>query len=129
MKKIICIDDNQQIAELMQEMLKDIQIESESFYDPVVALDELANRSAEEFAAFICDLSMPNMEGVELIKHLRKRYPDKQIIVFSGSQEGKLMEEQAYKAGANIVIPKPYIENLLEYITEKVNFSSSQLAS
>jgi two-component system chemotaxis response regulator CheY len=66
----------------------------------------------------ITDIQMPNLDGVGLIKELRKR-PEMRgvpILIFSTCREETLSE--AMRAGANAAAPKPL---QLDYLVRLVN--------
>jgi len=50
-------------------------------------------------AVFILDITMPNLNGIETARELRKRYPAAQMIILS-LHDTKAMVEEALKAGA-----------------------------
>ncbi len=61
------------------------------------ALEQIALRSPD---LVITDLNMPEMDGLELIKEIRKRYPSIKIIVLSMVDEAQYIK-QVLKLGAN----------------------------
>ncbi len=66
------------------------------------------------------DITMPIMDGLETLDHIRKEYPDLKVIMISAAgQKNKVL--QALKAGALDFIRKPFekdemLEVLAKYI-------------
>src|SRR5215470_796110 len=108
-KRILVVDDEPQITRVLRTSL------SSQGYDLRVANDgETALEIMKDWAPdlVITDLSMPNMDGLELCRRLRKtsKVP---IVVLSvrGEERTKV---QALDAGADDYVTKPFgIEELL----------------
>jgi len=82
MIKIILIDDHKLILEGLNNILsseKDISILS-TFSSSAEALNFVKDNAID---VIITDLNMPNINGIELIKKIRKKSPDQKIIVLS----------------------------------------------
>lgn len=83
-KKIICVDDNDFVLEIL-----DWYLESQGFV--VVPCSsgfralELLDSEAPD--AMTCDFEMPGMDGAELTAAIRAKKPDIPIVMFSGSTE------------------------------------------
>lgn len=87
-------------------------------YDVIMANDgvealEIAQKSPN-VSLVLTDVNMPNMDGIELVKHLRelRDYQFKPILILTteSSQEKKMMGKQA---GATGWIVKPFDPNQL----------------
>ncbi len=78
--------------------------EAEDGYD---ALDKV--KSADKFDLFLIDLNMPKMNGLTLVKEIRKLADNKNtpIIILSG-ESGESNKLNAEQAGANGWITKPF---------------------
>jgi two-component system KDP operon response regulator KdpE len=101
--RILVVDDERQITRVLRTSL-----ESHG-YQVAIAADGLeALRTFETFHPdlIITDLSMPNMDGVELTKAIRK-HSQTPIIVLS-VREQDLTKVAALDAGANDYITKPF---------------------
>jgi NarL family two-component system response regulator LiaR len=48
----------------------------------------------------VMDLHMPHMDGLAATRHLRRHYPEVQILILTGDQDDQLVQD-ALKAGAN----------------------------
>jgi len=100
---ILVVDDDPQIRTFFRWLLED-----ELGHEVVFAAD--GQMAAERFGKIdpdlvIVDLVMPRMHGVELITHLRGRYPGSTLIAISG--KGPAMLDKAMKAGAFAALGKP----------------------
>jgi DNA-binding NtrC family response regulator len=71
---------------------------------------ELARREAPDLA--ICDVSMPEMDGIELTRILREEFPDMPVIILTG-MEGATTAEEAFAAGAIDFVTKPVEPRIL----------------
>lgn len=111
-KNILIIDD----SALMRRVLCDI-INSDSRYiakdcaaDGLIALKML---SGNQYDAIILDINMPNMNGIEFLKELRRRKIWQRVIVFSTDTiEGAEITITALELGALEFIHKP--SNMLD---------------
>ncbi len=80
-RKILLVDDEELQGKLMQRMLARMGYDAEVAKNAREALEILDN---EEFPLIITDLSMPEMNGVELCKQIRKFNSESFIYAFSG---------------------------------------------
>ena len=48
---------------------------------PLQALDLMARQT---FAVVLLDIKMPDLDGMEVLKHLRQDYPDTEVIMITG---------------------------------------------
>src|SRR5918912_4116567 len=53
----------------------------------------------------LLDLAMPEMDGLTCLRHIRLRYPELKVVVFTGREDDRLREE-ASNAGASGFISK-----------------------
>ncbi len=124
MPKILVIDDERAI----RNTLKDI-LEYEK-YD--VELAENANKALEivkgnEFDVILCDIKMPDMDGIELLPKLIETHPDTSVVMISG--HGNIdTAVDAIKKGAFDFIEKPLDLNRL-LITIRNAMDKSNLVS
>jgi len=69
MKKILLVEDEQDIATVLNMVLEDSGYEVECFTDPVLALKDFRTGS---YDLVILDIKMPNMDGFELRRQIKK---------------------------------------------------------
>ncbi len=118
-KKILIIDDSESIREVVSFTLENAGYEVSKGIDGQDALKYL---DKAKYDLIITDLHMPNMNGIEFIKHARK-HPDYQFVpilfLTTESQTAKKME--AKDAGATGWIIKPFVlEKLLAAINKVI---------
>jgi len=118
MKRILVIDDDMQMREMLQQMLE------REGYDVVDAPDgkegmRLYRQDPTDL--IITDIIMPEKEGVETIIELRRDFPDIKIIAISGGSRGIDAESCLFAVeqfGADCVFSKPFDrKELLEAIS------------
>jgi len=113
MKRLLFVDDDLTAHALLKGMLTDWEITSA--HSGTEALEIL---SQEYGFIVITDIHMPKMDGIKLLKTIRKEYPMVQVIVLSATDQSNNLLE-AYMAGANDFISKPF--NREEIIEALVN--------
>lgn len=102
--RILAVDDEESIREFLEIMLKKEGYEVTTAEDGQVAMDLLKKKS---FDMVISDMQMPNVTGMELLKHVKDNYPDLvfMIITAFGTTESAV---EAMKLGAYDYITKPF---------------------
>ena len=117
-KKILIVDDSESIREVVSFTLENA---GHSVVSAVDGLDAIKFLDGREIHLIITDLHMPNMNGIEFIKHVRANELYKRIpILFltTESQVSKKMEAKA--AGATGWIIKPFVPQKLIAALSKV---------
>ena len=114
MAQILIIDDDPDVRGLLEQTL------TTAGYKVTLAADGqegLANYHKSPANLVITDLYMPNREGLETIKDLRRLFPDLPIIAMSGKPTAETMLHVAEQLGAVQVLQKPFTaEELLEAV-------------
>ena len=78
---VLVVDDDPAFARTVADALADRDIEASPISDPREALD-LARRTP--FAAAVVDLIMPDMDGLELARELRRCNPATEVVLLTG---------------------------------------------
>jgi DNA-binding NtrC family response regulator len=83
-KIVSIVDDEIDISELFHDALRSkiTDISVVSFNDPVIALEHFIDNK-KNYALVIADLRMPGMNGLELLKKIRKFNPKVRTILIS----------------------------------------------
>ncbi|MFC7478720.1 response regulator, partial [Dankookia sp. GCM10030260] len=82
-RKVLLVEDNLQVGEFARQMLEDLGHAATWAQDAANAL-ELLEEDAGRFDVVFSDVVMPGMDGVELGKQIRNRWPELPIILTSG---------------------------------------------
>ena len=96
-----------------------------STYEPGCAGDQTLAELDRAPDVFLCDMEMPRMNGIELIRQIREQAEFKITpIVMVTSRATEKHRHKAYEAGATDYVVKPFNdENLLGLINELVTTS------
>jgi DNA-binding response OmpR family regulator len=102
--KIIVVDDEKGICQNVAKILSRSNYEVACALSAKEALDRMAK---EPFAMLISDVVMPEMNGLELLKQVHKRYPDTRTLVMTAypSTDTAL---KSIRLGASDYLPKPF---------------------
>lgn len=101
--RILVVDDETSIREFMEIFLKKEGYDVTLAEDGAKAKEILAKRT---FEMVISDLQMPNLTGMELLKHAREAYPETVFVMMTafGTLENAV---EAMKVGAYDYLTKP----------------------
>ena len=104
-KTALIVDDEPSQLSLTGELLKSMGMQCDSALNGSDALKKLENR---EYSLVLTDIQMPEMDGFDLIKNIRKKYKigELPVIALSGRTD---VDAETYKlAGFNKSLLKPY---------------------
>jgi len=104
MPRILMVEDDAQITELLEQYLARYGLETLSVDRPSVALDKLRT---EQYDLVLLDLGLPEMDGLELCKIIKSDHPGLPVII-STARHDTGDKVVAFDAGADDYIAKPY---------------------
>jgi DNA-binding NtrC family response regulator len=104
--KILIIDDEIAVAELLADAVEDQGHEAVIARDGVEAL-ALCSESQPD--AVFLDILMPGMPGIEVLRQLRARHPSLPVLLVTGHPDAASVVEEARTLGVSDVIEKPFI--------------------
>lgn len=107
---ILIVDDDNAILRLLKDFFERIGFSHRLAGDGLQALSLMEQEPAN---IVITDILMPNMDGMELIKEVKARWPDTDIIVMTGFTRDFTYTD-VIKAGASDFIQKPFSLDELE---------------
>ena len=117
--KIAVLDDNPRICKTIQTYLRQIDCETELYTDPGECLERLKNNPVD---IVITDVRMPDVDGIMMLKKIRKLNPSTDVIVISGHAD-KNVAIEALKFGAFDFFEKPVnSDELLATIKRTVRY-------
>jgi DNA-binding NtrC family response regulator len=109
MKKILVVDDELIIRVSCEKALIPEGYEVKSAASGIEALEILEN---EHFPLILLDLKMPDMDGIEVLKKTKERWPNTKVIIITGYSTVETAV-QALRLGAYNYIEKPFTPDAL----------------
>jgi DNA-binding NtrC family response regulator len=127
--KVLLVDDEEAFVNTLAQRLKMRELNVNTVYDWEQAL---AKVKSEEPDVMVLDLKMPGLHGMDVLKEIRKAYPNMQVIILTGHGTEK-DEEEARRLGGFDFLRKPAdIETLVgkikEAYSEKIERMMSAIA-
>ena len=102
--KVLIIEDDVQLNIAIGEFCKLKSFESVSIKDGLLALEQIDNG---HFDLYIIDINIPRINGLDLLKHIRKTDLDTPIIIITASLEIQNFST-AFENGCSEYIKKPF---------------------
>ena len=106
MKRVMIVDDEQIVLDVLQRIL------SRLGYNPVVtdswevALQKFSN---EDFDLVLMDILMPEKDGFEVAREMRKIRPEQKIVLVTGiGADTAAAQADSEKVGVEYILTKPF---------------------
>lgn len=116
--RILAVDDQRYFRELIEGLLSDAGHHVQTVASGEEALQCLER---EDFEIVLTDLVMPGMDGSELVRRIRERLPQQDIVMVTGVVDVKTAVD-AMKQGATDYILKPFDrETLVDAVAKLVD--------
>ncbi len=119
--KILVVDDEEIVCLSCQRVLTEEGYEVKTTLNSQEALQLMAD---EHFDLAIVDLKMPGLNGMDLLRAIKKDYPQVQVIMITGFSTVESAVE-AMKAGAFDYLPKPFTPDQVTLVVKKALDSRS----
>jgi len=113
--RILAVDDDPIILELLTQFVAAIgEHDLKTAESGAEALDLLRSPGAAPFDCFMLDIQMPQMDGIELMGHIRDRarYADTPVLMVTAMSDKRYIDA-AFAAGATDYVTKPFDLNEL----------------
>jgi CheY-like chemotaxis protein len=103
--QILVIDDEPQVRRLLSHILERA---GHAVVEASDGMEGLTAARARRPDLVVTDILMPNKEGIETIRELRREVPKLPILVISGDPGSALYLEMAKLLGAHAALTKPF---------------------
>lgn len=113
MGRVLVIDDDQLVRDMVCQMVQRLGHETREFSGGQAVID---GAPIDDVDVVLTDIFMPNGEGMETIRTLRKNHPDLPVIAMSGSggwETGGSWLGMAEALGATASLTKPFTSDEL----------------
>jgi DNA-binding NtrC family response regulator len=116
MYSVLIVEDHDRLREQLGQFY-----EQEGFRVTTAACGEdgIEKLSQEKFAIVVSDVKMPGIDGFQLARHVREKYPDTDVILITAFGNIKQAVE-AMKLGASDYITKPFQPEAIRLVSEKL---------
>jgi DNA-binding response OmpR family regulator len=101
--KVLLVDDEEEFVKALAERLKMRDLRSDTVLDGEEALSFVEDQEPD---VMVLDLKMPGIDGMEVLRQVRRAYPKIQVIILTGHGTEK-DEEEAKRLGAFEYLEKP----------------------
>ena len=108
--RVLVGDDEIDVTENIQSILSDAGLECDAAIGGLESVDK-ATRAYEDnnsYDVIILDWKMPDMDGVECVRRIRKEIGKDVPIFVLSSYDVSEIEDEAKKAGVDLFLPKPF---------------------
>ena len=108
--RVLVGDDEIDVTENIQSILSDAGLECDAAIGGLESVDK-ATRAYEDnnsYDVIILDWNMPDMDGVECVRRIRKEIGKDVPIFVLSSYDVSEIEDEAKKAGVDLFLPKPF---------------------
>jgi DNA-binding response OmpR family regulator len=111
MARILVVDDQEEVAELVQAVLVHAGHAAEAVYSGQAALDRL-KRTAYDLV--VCDVRMPEVDGKAVSGAIARLMPPRPVVLFMTGYGDSPVESEFLQTTAAVVLAKPLgIDELL----------------
>ncbi len=115
-KRVLVVDDERDMVRVISDFLKNFGYEVSFAIAGHSALDIMDKLPVD---AVVSDISMPGMDGFQLMMEIKNRWPGTPVILMTGLSV-KESEKLAFSKGADAFIAKPFYMKDLKEILDKI---------
>ena len=110
-QRILVVDDKPTMLSLFQRILPDHDVTTADDGAKALALLDAEANAGASFDVIVSDIRMPKLDGISLLKEVKRRAPETEVILMTAFAE---VEDavQAMKAGAFDYLIKPFDPDL-----------------
>jgi len=101
--KILMIEDDLELAEILTEYLEQFDIQTTTAQEPYIGISYL---DTQKFDLVILDLTLPGIDGLDVCKEIREKHTTP--IIISSARHDLTDKVTALENGADDYLPKPY---------------------
>lgn len=119
--RVLVVDDEEELVSTLIERLALRDIEADGVTTGDAALRRLQNR---EFDVVVLDVKMPGIDGLELLRKIRKMRPGLQVILLTGRGSARESEIGLEEGAFDYLIKPVDIEDLIKKMKDAMSRST-----
>jgi two-component system, chemotaxis family, chemotaxis protein CheY len=106
---VMIVDDSAAIRKILRRVLDQADVVIDKVHEAGDGLEALEILKSSSVQLILCDINMPNMDGIELLQHLKAKEPLRSVPVLMVTTEGSQARVmQALELGAAGYVKKPF---------------------
>lgn len=117
-ERILLVDDEASIVRLEKQILERLGYRVTSHHNSLEALDAF-KAGPDQYDLVITDMTMPNMTGDRLARHLLEIRPDLPVIICTGFSE-RMNQKKAEDLGIKGFLMKPVVKSQMAAMVRKI---------
>jgi len=114
--KALIVDDEEVLRQMVGRVLKSMSLETDYAEDGLMALEKLKEGG---FGIVLADIRMPNMDGIQLLKQVKKDFKGVDVIIMT-AHTSQYSFIDVVESGASDYITKPFSVEELKAKIERV---------
>ncbi|MBW2062961.1 MAG: response regulator [Deltaproteobacteria bacterium] len=119
--KVLLVDDEEEFVKSLSERLEIRELKSDMAFNGEQAMQQVSDEVPD---VMVLDLKMPGIDGLEVLRRIKKFYPQVQVVILTGHGTDK-DEAQAKKLGAFAYLQKPVdLEHLVDTLKKAYAYKS-----
>jgi DNA-binding NtrC family response regulator len=116
MYSVLIVEDHDSLREQLGQFYEQEGYKVSTAVSGEDAIDKLAQ---EKFSIVVSDVKMPGIDGFQVARHIREKYPDTDIILITAFGHIKQAVE-AMKLGVSDYITKPFQPEAIRWVSQKL---------
>lgn len=118
MHKILIIDDDVFICNLLEKYLKDNKYKVRSAYSAATAKKILKE---EEFDVVLCDYRLPDSDGISMLETIRRLDPEAKVVIITAYADVNIAVKLIKSGAADYVVKPIQQEEILHLVRELIS--------
>ncbi|MBI5909317.1 MAG: sigma-54-dependent Fis family transcriptional regulator [Betaproteobacteria bacterium] len=114
-RRILVVDDEERICEAVKRALERSGYQVDIMLSALDALESVRERAPD---MVICDIKMPDMDGMSLLERIKEHEPNIPVLMITGHASIESAVE-AVRKGAQEYVPKPFSPDQIRFLVER----------
>jgi two-component system, OmpR family, response regulator len=116
--RVLIVDDEDDFRDTIVKRLKARKLAAEGVASGILALETLKNK---DFDIIVLDVKMPEMDGIETLRHIKKMKPEIEVIMLTGHASVEFGLKGMQLGAFDYVMKPAMLNELLDTITQAYN--------